>query len=44
MSLECFKDHGHLNVQGFEDLSAFVDSLQQPRKILLMIKAGEVID
>lgn len=38
------KDYGHLNVQGFEDLSAFVDSLQQPRKILLMIKAGEVID
>jgi 6-phosphogluconate dehydrogenase len=29
---------------GFEDLGAFVDSIEQPRKIFLMIKAGEETD
>lgn len=32
------------NIQGFTDLPAFVESLQTPRKILLMVKAGKVID
>lgn len=30
--------------QGFEDLPAFVASLQQPRKVFLMIKAGQATD
>ncbi len=30
--------------KGFEDLNAFVQSLEQPRKILLMVKAGAAID
>jgi len=32
------------NIRGFTDLGAFVRSLEQPRKILLMIKAGPVVD
>jgi len=32
------------SVQGFTELPKFVDSLEQPRKILLMVKAGETID
>lgn len=32
------------NIQGFTDLKSFVDSLNQPRKIFLMVKAGEVVD
>ena len=35
-------DYPELNTaKGFEDLKLFVDSLQKPRKIFLMIKAGE---
>lgn len=30
--------------KGFEDLNAFVQSLEKPRKILLMVKAGDVVD
>jgi 6-phosphogluconate dehydrogenase len=32
------------NIQGFTDLKNFVASLQRPRKILLMIKAGSTVD
>ena len=32
------------NAQAFENLVAFVNSLQLPRKILLMVHAGEAID
>jgi 6-phosphogluconate dehydrogenase len=32
------------NVAGFTEIKAFVNSLEQPRKILIMIKAGEVVD
>ena len=31
-------------VAGFEALSAFVASLQRPRKVMLMVKAGEAVD
>jgi len=33
-----------MQVEGFSDLKLFVESLEQPRKILIMIKAGNVID
>ncbi|TBN00906.1 NADP-dependent phosphogluconate dehydrogenase [Hyunsoonleella flava] len=33
-----------MNVKGFDELEAFVASLQRPRKILVMIKAGSAID
>lgn len=32
------------SAQGFEDIEAFVDSLQQPRKIILMLTAGAAVD
>jgi len=32
------------NISGFTDLSKFVQSLEKPRKILLMIKAGAAVD
>lgn len=31
-------------VQGFEELSSLIQHLKQPRKIMLMVKAGEVVD
>lgn len=32
------------NLQGFTDLKAFIASIERPRKILMMIKAGPVVD
>jgi len=32
------------NVQGFTDVEAFVQSLTQPRQILLMVNAGKTVD
>ncbi len=32
------------NFAGFSDLESFVQSLQRPRKIMMMIKAGEPVD
>lgn len=34
----------YAHLQGFTDLADFVASLETPRKILIMIKAGEVVD
>ncbi|WP_298555921.1 NADP-dependent phosphogluconate dehydrogenase [uncultured Algibacter sp.] len=33
-----------MQVEGFSDFKNFIDSLERPRKILIMIKAGEAID
>lgn len=32
------------NIQGFTDLKLFIESLERPRKILIMIKAGPTVD
>lgn len=32
------------NIQGFTDIPKFISSIERPRKILLMIKAGHAID
>ena len=32
------------NIFGFEDLKEFVDSIKKPRKIMLMVVAGSVVD
>ena len=37
-------NQGFRNIQGYSHLPEFVKSLEQPRKILLMIKAGKTID
>lgn len=36
--------HAHKNITGAFDLSAFVDLLQRPRKIMIMVKAGQAVD
>ncbi|MDR5590220.1 NADP-dependent phosphogluconate dehydrogenase [Christiangramia sp. SM2212] len=38
-------EHSNIsNLQGFDELKTFVSNLSSPRKILMMIKAGEPID
>lgn len=32
------------NLRGFDDLKAFVQSLERPRKIIIMVKAGAAVD
>lgn len=32
------------NIQGFTDLKSFIESIERPRKILIMIKAGPTVD
>lgn len=37
--------NGHReNLKGFTDLEAFIESIERPRKILIMIKAGPTVD
>ncbi len=38
------KKEGAKDVRGFKDLEAFVASLRRPRRIILLVKAGEVVD
>jgi 6-phosphogluconate dehydrogenase len=35
---------GGLGVQGYKELPAFVASLARPRRIIMLVKAGEVVD
>jgi len=35
---------GAAHVKGFKDLPAFVQSLRRPRRIIMLVKAGEVVD
>ena len=38
------KEHVHTNITGYETMESFVASLEVPRKILLMVKAGQATD
>ena len=38
------QNESNKNISGFTDLKAFVESLEQPRKLLMMVKAGTVVD
>jgi len=38
------KREGAKNVKGFKELKDFVASLRRPRRIILLVKAGEVVD
>jgi 6-phosphogluconate dehydrogenase len=38
------KKEGAKNVKGFKELKDFVASLRRPRRIILLVKAGEVVD
>lgn len=45
VAAKCIAAHPELHeAKGFEDLRAFVESLQKPRKIFIMIKAGTETD
>lgn len=41
---EFLHNHPHKNVSGYHTLDEFVSSLSSPRKIMLMVKAGEPVD
>ena len=41
---EFFKNQPHPNMKGFFDLKEFVNSLEKPRKIMLMIMSGSPVD
>jgi len=41
---EVVEKHGSENFVGFETLKEFVESLETPRKILIMVKAGKPVD
>ena len=36
--------NSEMDIKGFTDLSAFINALERPKKILIMVKAGAVID
>ena len=38
------KEFGNKNLKGFKTLENLINSLEIPRKIILMVKAGEVVD
>lgn len=38
------QEHSTFGIQGFDDLKAFIASLQTPRNILLMVNAGKAVD
>jgi len=37
-------EHGNDYLHGFQDLKTFVDSLEKPRRILVMVQAGPAVD
>lgn len=41
---EFLNNHKHENIEGFHELHQLCDSLETPRRIILMIKAGNPID
>lgn len=38
------KEHGTEYLHGFEELKSFVESLEKPRRILVMVQAGTAVD
>jgi 6-phosphogluconate dehydrogenase len=38
------QEHPQLNMEGFDDLVEFVNSMERPRKIFMMIMAGAAVD
>lgn len=38
------KEHGNEYLHGYPDLQTFVASLEKPRRVLIMVKAGEPVD
>ena len=38
------KDHGNEYLHGFQELKDFIGSLEKPRRVLIMVKAGQPVD
>src|SRR5580698_2383516 len=38
------KESGKANVKGFSSVNEFVDSLQKPRAIMMLVPAGKIVD
>lgn len=41
---EFIEEHGNDKLVGFENLKDMIDSLEQPRKIIILVKAGPAVD
>ncbi|MGY3704505.1 phosphogluconate dehydrogenase (NADP(+)-dependent, decarboxylating) [Vagococcus martis] len=41
---EFLKNHPEKNIKGFETIDSFVESIETPRKIMLMVTAGKITD
>lgn len=41
---EFIKDFGSDNLKGFNSLEEFVESLERPRKVIVLVKAGDPVD
>lgn len=41
---EFLKNHPEKNIKGFETIGSFVESIETPRKIMLMVTAGKITD
>jgi len=45
VAFKAIQDHPELKeALGFDDLKAFIEALERPRKVILMITAGEAVD
>ena len=38
------KDEGNLPLVGYKELAAFVEALEKPRKVIILVKAGKPVD
>lgn len=41
---EFLKNHPEKNIKGFETIDSFIESIETPRKIMLMVTAGKITD
>ncbi|GAB1309137.1 hypothetical protein KH5_18200 [Urechidicola sp. KH5] len=44
IALDFVKEHKDLAIRGYNNLNSFIDSLERPRKILIMVNAGKPVD
>lgn len=40
---DLLEDHAHPMLRGFEDLKSFVESLERPRKVIVLVQAGNPV-
>ena len=44
VAVQFIKEYQLANVEGYDDIKAFIHSLKRPRKIVLMVEAGQAVD